>query len=290
MNSYKYGGYELRRGDNDGQSKWSGSRSPLQVGHYVAELQQDLNKLGVYFGKMDGDFGPKTEMAVRMFKWNAKNVGYRIRSCHVSTDRTTYLWTAHARVDGHTVDEIHRWLKNAYAATGDLVWLGMSGFKTLALGSGYRKIEHPNVAKGELVIASPMVEYLKIADSTADALGLKIVINQAFRVAGLPVSGAVVKPATKSQHLIGHAIDCNIVDGDNWNNSKTFAQGNETEGAKQFIRAMKGCGMRWGGDFREVDTPHFDRQLNANLEAFDFKYFFNQRVISERRDLPLVRW
>lgn len=291
MNKNKYGGYELRRGDNDNQKKWCGSRSLFQTASYVGELQKDLKRLGVYLGKIDGDFGPATEMAVRMFKWNAKNVHYRVHSRRGAVaDRSSCLWTTHGRVDAHTSGEIDRWLKSGYEATGDLVRVSMSSSKTFSPGSGYRKLEHPNIADDELVIAYPVVECLRMADLEASALSLKIVINQAFRVAGVPVSGAVVRPARKSQHLIGHAIDCNIVDGDNWNNSSAFAQGKETESAKQFIRAMKDNGMRWGGDFRDVDTPHFDLQLNANLEAFDFKYFFNQRIISERKDLPLVRW
>jgi len=99
----------------------------------------------------------------------------------------------------------------------------------------------------------------------------------------------VVPPAKKSQHLIGHAIDCNIVDGDSWNNSQIFANGKETENAKKFIAAMKKEGLRWGGDFTNSDTPHFDKQIISVID-YKYKYFFNQRMISENQKIPLTTW
>ena len=141
-----------------------------------------------------------------------------------------------------------------------------------------------------MVVSEEMLEYLKSANSKAKDLSLKIVINQAMRLSSSKASGAVVTPATKSQHLIGHAIDCNIVDGDNWNNSKAFANGEETESAKKFISAMKTSGLRWGGDFADTDTPHFDKQVVASTIDYEYKYFFNHRMISENQHIPLATW
>jgi len=56
-----------------------------------------------------------------------------------------------------------------------------------------------------------------------------IKINQAFREHDVKVTGAVVTPASKSQHLIGHALDCNIVDGSSWNNSSDFKNKKQTK-------------------------------------------------------------
>ena len=110
-------------------------------------------------------------------------------------------------------------------------------------------------------------------------------VNQAFRVAGA-VGGAVVTPATKSQHLIGHAIDCNIQDGAVLVSSNTFAGHHETPAAKAFVRAAKAAGLRWGGDFTPVDYVHFDDLVPPDGDEFAMRYFFNQRTISKRQPVP----
>ena len=64
---------------------------------------------------------------------------------------------------------------------------------------------------------------------------MTIKVNQAFRQHGVKVTGAVVTPASKSQHLIGHALDCNMVDGTSWNKSADFIAKKETQNAKDII-------------------------------------------------------
>ncbi len=111
--------------------------------------------------------------------------------------------------------------------------INKSQFSKIEAGSASRKIKHLHINDGEII------KYLKSADSTTKALSLNIVINQATKVNGQKVTGAVVPPEKTSQHLIGHAIDCNIVDGGSWNNSQIFTNGKETENAKKFIATMK---------------------------------------------------
>jgi hypothetical protein len=94
------------------------------------------------------------------------------------------------------------------------------------------------------------------------------------------VSGAVVTPVKKSQHLIGHALDCNMVDGKDWNSSATFKKKKETASAKALVKSMKGAGYRWGGDFTPLDTPHFDLKLDSNKFDYQAKFFLNQRMVS----------
>ncbi len=135
-----------------------------------------------------------------------------------------------------------------------------------------------------------MIKYLESANKKAKELLLGIKLNQTMRVNGVPVTGSVVTPASKSQHLIGHALDCNIIDGDNWNSNKAFKDKKESTNAKKFIEAMKTKGLRWGGDLSDVDTPHFDKQVPASSMDYDYKYFFNQRMISEKQNIPLKTW
>jgi len=53
---------------------------------------------------------------------------------------------------------------------------------------------------------------------------------------------------------------------------------------------MKSNGLRWGGDFSSVDTPHFDKQVAASSSGYDYRYFFNQRMISEKHNILLKTW
>ena len=121
---------------------------------------------------------------------------------------------------------------------------------------------------------------IKSMNALAKKSNVVIKINQALRIYGAKVTGSVVPPATKSQHLIGHAVDCNIVDGTSWNTASDFKKSTQTNGAKTFIDAMKKEGYRWGGDFSKVDTPHFDKQLNSSSFDYDVKFFLNQKQIS----------
>ena len=91
--------------------------------------------------------------------------------------------------------------------------------------------------------------------------GLKIYIVSSYRNSTV-VDGAIVQPATLSNHLIGHAIDANLVDGKDFWNSKKL-EGELTGNVKKFIEAIeKDTVLRWGGRFTEKDVVHFDDSLN----------------------------
>jgi peptidoglycan hydrolase-like protein with peptidoglycan-binding domain len=284
-----YGGFALKKGDNDKKQTW-GAKKHSNKGNYVEQLQNDLKTLGVYLSKVDGDFGEKTHDAVKRLQWNALNNLNRIQNKANVTATKTYSDKVDGIVGPNTKKEINSWKTSKYIATGDLVRVKANKFSNISLGTGFKKLNHPDVKKDEIVISKSLLQYLKKANKKAADLSVEIKLNQAMRQNGVKVSGAVVTPASKSQHLIGHAIDCNIVDGSNWNSSKTFKNKKETENAKKFIKAMKKNGMRWGGDFTRTDTPHFDRQVLASSDAYNFKYFFNQRMLSEKQKIPLKTW
>jgi hypothetical protein len=114
-------------------------------------------------------------------------------------------------------------------------------------------------------------------------------INQSFRVHSIPPSGAVVPPANKSQHLIGHAVDLNISDRGTLNSSAMFEQGNETDNADEFIAAVKKSGVRWGGDFKASDPVHFDDLVNPQGEDYGMIFFFAQHCYDEDHPMRLVK-
>lgn len=284
-----YGGYTLKKGDNDNKNIWSGKHLTT-TGNYVNLLQTDLKNIGVYLAKVDGDFGKKTHDAVKRFQWNAKNITSRLKSKIITQVAKSFTDKIDGVVGNNSKKELAIWNDKHYNVTGDLVRVKEDKFSNLLLGDGFKVISHPTINSGELVVSSVMVAFLKQANEKAKDLSLNINLNQTMRVNGIKISSAVVTPASKSQHLIGHAIDCNIVDGDNWNSSKTFKEKKESENAKKFIAAMKEKGMRWGGNFSKVDTPHFDKQVLSSSFDYDCKYFFNQIMISEKQNIPFKTW
>ncbi len=63
-----YGGHDLQRDDNDDRQVWGGQPG-AGPGTYVDDLQWDLSELGFRgVGNPDGDFGRRTEWAVREFQ------------------------------------------------------------------------------------------------------------------------------------------------------------------------------------------------------------------------------
>ena len=150
----------------------------------------------------------------------------------------------------------------------------------IELSPAFKNIGKPIVSNTEVVVSRSASSMIQLMNDTAANLKITIYINQAFRIHGVKVTGSVVPPATKSQHLIGHAVDCNIVDGKTWNTSNDFKMNKQTKNADKFIEKMKEKLYRWGGNFSKTDTPHFDKQLNASSFDYDAKFFLNQKQIS----------
>lgn len=281
-----FGPFELKRGDSDKQQTWGGHKRP-NAGNHVTTLQEALVAVDIPLSIIDGEFGPGTEQAVKMFQWCLTAHPYRRFNQALVTDTRNVTQAVNGRVDSQTASELERWLDQSYASTGDLVRLDSALLDHVEVGDGFRVLSHASVRDNDVVVASAAADLITTANTKAGERSVQLVLNQAFRVNGVPVSGAVVTPATRSQHLIGHAIDCNIVDGNNWNNSRTFAAGRQTDGATHLISDLKAAGYRWGGDFSNPDTPHFDKRLNPYGDAYGFKFFFNQRTITNNLPIPL---
>ncbi|WP_411990769.1 M15 family metallopeptidase [Agarivorans sp. DSG3-1] len=282
-----FAGYELRRGDNDKKKIWGGSSHPDTYSH-VEELQLILKKVGTYVAKVDGDFGGKTDLALKLFQSNAKTIPYRIKNGSTVTVKPTFHEAVSGKTTKATRRELAIWSSNTYQATGDLIRLKATTYSNIELNPSFKLLRNQHVTKGEFVVSVSLLPYIKTMNIEAKKLGLKIVINQSLRQLGIPPKGAVVTPAKRSQHYIGHAVDVNIVDGSNWNTSATFKAQKATNSAKLFIAAMKKAGLRWGGNFSKMDSPHFDRKLDASTFEYEAKHFFNQTSNSNNHILPLV--
>jgi len=121
--------------------------------------------------------------------------------------------------------------------------------------------------------------YLYTMDRLAKQYGLQIKVQgEGFRKADSPVRGAIVPPSATSNHLVGHAVDINIVYNGTWYNSTTLSNYSSLPQAiKNFITGCKNAGMRWGGEFSTRDPVHFDDGLNLNNKArYDRLYLLYQ--------------
>lgn len=115
--------------------------------------------------------------------------------------------------------------------------------------------------QGNCVIDEEFEPFLEKMNVIAQKYNIKVMVNSAFRV-DTNVRGAIVKPATHSNHMVGHAIDCNLLhDGILYNSQKMQTD----QGIiRQFINDLKAAGFRWGGDFGKPDPVHFDDGLNIH--------------------------
>lgn len=277
---------ELLKGDNDKKKKWGGKTLSEPPEYTVEQLQTDLKSVEVFTYTEDGDFGNKTVKALKFFQWACANVDACIKSGSRITRTKKVAIRATGKLDKATYDELKLWTNNCQVVTGDLIRVAFSSLTNIEAGSGFKKISSSSIMKDEVVISKAALPLLKELNKLAKEKKVNIKINQALRIVGVAVSGAVVTPASKSQHLIGHAFDLNIVDGTNWNTSANFKKKTESDNAKKIIKSLKSDSYRWGGDWGTPDTPHFDSKLDSNSITYDAKFFLNQRSISKMHHIP----
>ena len=77
-------------------------------------------------------------------------------------------------------------------------------------------------------------------------------VTSSFRTSS-NVKGAIVKPATRSNHMAGHAIDMNVIYDNKTKSANSVMLGkypNVPEPVKRFIKSIiDDKGLRWGGKF-----------------------------------------
>jgi D-alanyl-D-alanine carboxypeptidase len=272
--------FALRRGDNDAANKLGGASHAADSGSPVEDLQAALASVGVY----DGDLGGQTQTAVKRFQWNVANVKGRIVNGAFEARQPSPTIKVTGVADAATAGELKNWIDVRAQATGNLVRVNVADFPSFT--AEFKHIDNPTVEADDMLVDATFIDSLKALHKAAEDAQVKLAIIQAFRVEGAPVTETVVTPASKSQHLIGHAIDCNILDGDKRINSETFKRGRQTAAANKFVEGAKKADLRWGGDFSKRDFVHFDDFVKPNGEGYSMRFFFNQRMISNKNPIP----
>lgn len=121
---------------------------------------------------------------------------------------------------------------------------------------------------GKIVLADvEFIPSLNKINQLATKDGLKLFVTSSARLAGAKLGGAVVPPASRSNHLVGHAIDMNIQMGATlFNSDKLGNFGSLPSQIKTFLQAIRDDAvLRWGGDFN--DPVHIDDGLNLRDAA-----------------------
>ena len=98
-------------------------------------------------------------------------------------------------------------------------------------------------------------KYLKLSK-------LEFFVTSSFRNTTI-IPGAIVPPAKRSNHLVGCAIDGNLIDSKRtvWT-TKKLREGMSDEVRRSFTLIRTCKSLRWGGDFSPRDEVHFDNGLN----------------------------
>src|SRR5690554_6950174 len=92
-----FSSFELKRGDSDKQKIWGGRERP-NTGNYVTALQESLLATNIPL-TIDGEFGPGTERALKMFQWCLNSHPYRLSSQAVVIDTRKVVQIMNGRLD-----------------------------------------------------------------------------------------------------------------------------------------------------------------------------------------------
>ena len=125
------------------------------------------------------------------------------------------------------------------------------------------------------------VPSLEKINTYAEKANVYVYVTSSFRTSS-NVNGAIVKPATRSNHMAGHGIDMNVIYGnDQWANSKALNKYPAVaEPVKIFIESIiEDPKLRWGGEFRIKDVVHIDDHLNKNRDKWSERYQAMQQAV-----------
>lgn len=287
----------LRTGDHDAKKIWGGTVRHARTGTPVRELQSALIAVGTLVGTTpDGQFGHHTKEALQRFQWYLRNQSHRLKVTAGADPSAGQIVTFSGSLAGvpglcdkTMAAEVLSWQSGNFVTTSPLVRLNLDKVANVNTSDTFTVLDYPQAKDGEVLIHADFADTVSSTlNDEANKAKVTLNINQTFRVQGAHVGGAVVTPAKKSQHLIGHAVDLNIVDGDTVNSSAMFNGGTETDAADKFVTGVKSHGIRWGGDFSPADPVHFDDDLDPKSEDYKMTLFLAQHCYEENHPMRVV--
>lgn len=128
------------------------------------------------------------------------------------------------------------------------------------------------------ILFVPMLEKVNKYAAQAEVF---IYVTSSFRTS-TNVNGAIVKPATFSNHMAGHGIDMNIIYGNGkFANSKVLGKYPIVPPpVKKFLKfIIDDHNLRWGGQFQTTDPVHIDDGLNRDMTKWNERYEVMQKAV-----------
>lgn len=127
--------------------------------------------------------------------------------------------------------------------------------------------------EGSCNVDEEFIPLLKQMNTIAIKHSVVVVITSSLRM-DTNVKGAIVLPAQMSNHLVGHAIDCNIRSrktGEYFNSKKMGDNKGVDDIFLQDVDAN--TALSWGASFNIPDSIHLDDRLNIKYpEKWHEKY------------------
>ncbi len=271
----------LRRGVRDSDAELA---KTFPAPRTVRALQDQLRRVGVVGpgdAMLAGRFDAATEQAVRRLQWFAGNVPGWLSAGGTYLTRSPTPMAIDGAVGPRTWALLDTMTRDRLTVTGRLAAVNFAMLTNTYPGIGFVTLVP---ALGQVGLAdSEFAATIARMNDKAERLGIYIFVNQLFRLEGATVSGAVVAPAGFSAHKLGRAVDLQL--GTHWRTglgnpapSAAMARAliNTPFGAfREHAKSVLGC--RYGGDFQQIDRPHFDRQiLPGGSEAWRHHFYFNQ--------------
>lgn len=136
-----------------------------------------------------------------------------------------------------------------------------------------REYKHPLLSGKPCMIHTDFIPCMDLFCRYLEIVKCSALITSSYRPNADKINGAIVKPARRSNHMVGCAIDCNIYDSKKalWNSTMLKTPTGEVLQLINLVRRSKL--LRWGGDFETIDSVHFDSGINiSNPKRWDEIY------------------
>ena len=125
-----------------------------------------------------------------------------------------------------------------------------------------------------ILIEASFAPKLDTVNTLAVKHGLIVWVTNSCRLGEVVLKGAIVKPASMSNHKVGHAIDMNLqsIKTKEWFNTAKMRDGAGVDNV--FLTEVDlDSQLRWGGKFTTKDEVHIDDGLNiVNPELYQAIY------------------
>lgn len=127
----------------------------------------------------------------------------------------------------------------------------------------------------KIMVEEGFVPKLDTVNKLAIKHNITVWVTNSTRIGEVKLKGAIVTPASMSNHKVGHAIDMNVQDNKTgeWFNTAKMRDGKGVDNVF-LIEVDLDSQLRWGGRFTTRDEVHIDDGINI-VNPNLYKEIFN---------------